>query len=142
MQEFVFTYIAIQSYLLTFIQLSCAAAQGFALLEENSTITYLSKPLPPQDTPFTRFNDGGCDSKGRFFAGTIYNKDKEISGKLYRYDHSIGSCEVVDKGPFTVRHLLNFISLNQHSTYRIRMVSVGVLMKEYCKQFPVASLWC
>ncbi|KAF8807485.1 regucalcin [Phlegmacium glaucopus] len=81
--------------------LSCAAAQGFALLEENSTITYLSKPLSPEDAPFTRFNDGGCDSKGRFFAGTLYNKDKGISGKLYRYDHSIGSCEVADNGPFT-----------------------------------------
>ena len=84
------------------MQLACAAAQGFALLEENSTLTYLSKPLPSQDIPFIRFNDGGCDSKGRFFAGTIYNKDKGISGKLYRYDPSKGSCEIVDKGPFTV----------------------------------------
>jgi hypothetical protein len=94
--------LSFRRYLFNFIQLSCAAAQGFALLEGNSTITYLKKPLPPQDTPFTRFNDGGCDSKGRFFAGTIYNKDKGISGKLYRYDPSIGSCEIVDKGPFTV----------------------------------------
>jgi sugar lactone lactonase YvrE len=87
---------------LTTMQLSCAAAQGFALLEENSTLTYFSKPLPSQDIPFTRFNDGGCDSKGRFFAGTMYNKDKGISGKLYKYDPSKGSCEIVDKGPFTV----------------------------------------
>jgi sugar lactone lactonase YvrE len=85
-----------------FIQLSCAAAQGFALLEGNSTITYLRKPLPPQGTPFIRFNDGGCDSEGRFFAGKIYSKDKGISGKLYRYRPPIASCEVVDKGPFTV----------------------------------------
>ena len=77
-------------------------------------MTYLRKPLPPQDTPFIRFNDGGCDSKGRFFAGTIYNKDKGISGKLYRYDPSIGSCEIVDKGPFTVCFCLDFISLSSN----------------------------
>ena len=94
--------LSFKRYLFNFMQLSCAAAQGFALLEGNSTITYLRKPLPPQDAQFTRFNDGGCDSKGRFFAGTIYNKDKGITGKLYRYDPSIGSCEIVDKGPFTV----------------------------------------
>ncbi|PPR00488.1 hypothetical protein CVT24_005548 [Panaeolus cyanescens] len=62
--------------------LACAAAQGFGLLEDNSSITYLSTPLSSQDAPFTRFNDGACDSKGRFFAGTIENKEPKDSNGL------------------------------------------------------------
>lgn len=80
--------------------LACAAAQGFALLD-NSTLTYLNKPLSDEDAPFTRFNDGGCDSRGRFFAGTIYAKEHGIPGRLYRYDPLENHCEVVDEGPFT-----------------------------------------
>jgi sugar lactone lactonase YvrE len=56
--------------------------------------------------PYTRFNDGGCDSKGRFFAGTIYNKEHGIPGQLYRYDPSIMTAEVVDEGPFTASELV------------------------------------
>jgi len=81
--------------------LACAAAQGFAILEGNSTLSYLCKPIPSEDTPFTRFNDGGCDSKGRFFAGTLYNEEKGIPGQLYRYDPATNACEIVDEGPFT-----------------------------------------
>ena len=85
------------------MQLACAAAQGFALLEDNSILKYLSTPLPTNHIPHTRFNDGACDSKGRFFAGTICSKEHGIHGKLYRYDPDGGRCDVVDEGPFTVR---------------------------------------
>lgn len=50
-----------------------------------------------------RFNDGACDSKGRFFAGTIFNKERGIAGKLYKYDPADDRCSVVDDGPFTVQ---------------------------------------
>jgi sugar lactone lactonase YvrE len=83
-------------------QLACAAAQGFALLEGNSKLKYISKPLPDEHVPHIRFNDGACDSKGRFFAGTLCSKEHNIAGKLYRYDPADGSCVVVDEGPFTV----------------------------------------
>jgi SMP-30/Gluconolactonase/LRE-like region len=56
--------------------------------------------------PHIRFNDGACDSKGRFLAGTIYSKDQGIPGQLWRYDPADGSCVVVDEGPFTVRLLM------------------------------------
>ncbi|KAF8642317.1 hypothetical protein AX16_009587 [Volvariella volvacea WC 439] len=81
--------------------LACAAARGFAILEGDSTLRYISEPIAPEDVPYTRFNDGGCDSKGRFFAGTIYSKEHGVTGKLYKYDPADGSCEVVDDGPFT-----------------------------------------
>lgn len=87
---------------LTLFQLACTTAQGFAVLTGNSGITYISKPIDPEKAPFTRFNDGGCDSEGRFFAGTIYNQERGIPGQLYRYDPSTMIAEVVDEGPFTV----------------------------------------
>ncbi|PPQ88653.1 hypothetical protein CVT25_010229 [Psilocybe cyanescens] len=78
--------------------LACAAAQGFALLKGDSKISYLYKPLSSEYTPFTRFNDGGCDSKGRFFAGTLYNKEEGIPGQLYKYDPATSSCKIDSNG--------------------------------------------
>ncbi|KAG6911899.1 hypothetical protein DXG01_000146 [Tephrocybe rancida] len=83
-------------------QLACAAAAGFAILEGNSSLKYISEPFSADIVAHTRFNDGGCDSKGRFFAGTIYSKDQGVPGLLYRYDPNNNTCVVVDEGPFTV----------------------------------------
>ncbi|KAF8237769.1 hypothetical protein L208DRAFT_1355732 [Tricholoma matsutake] len=80
--------------------LACAAARGFALLEGNSTLKYISQPLPMDHLPYTRFNDGACDSKGRYFAGTIYSREHGVPGRLYKYDPEKG-CTVADEGPFT-----------------------------------------
>jgi len=81
--------------------LAGAATQGFALFEGNSMKEYISRPLPAEYQPYTRFNDGACDSKGRFFAGTIYDKDRGVPGQLWKYDPADGSCTVADPGPFT-----------------------------------------
>ncbi|KAJ7070950.1 hypothetical protein C8F01DRAFT_1108452 [Mycena amicta] len=81
--------------------LAGAAARGFALFEGDSKKEYLSQPLPPEFQPYSRFNDGACDSKGRFFAGTMYDKARGVPGQLWRYDPEDGSCTVVDPGPFT-----------------------------------------
>ncbi|KAL0951075.1 hypothetical protein HGRIS_007813 [Hohenbuehelia grisea] len=81
--------------------LACTAAQGFAVIEGNSQLRYLSRPLPPDQVSFIRFNDGGCDSSGRYIAGTIYSKEHNIPGRLYRYDPRDDSCLVLDEGPFT-----------------------------------------
>ncbi|KAJ8084122.1 hypothetical protein PM082_002889 [Marasmius tenuissimus] len=74
---------------------------GFALLKPHLEIEYLARPLPPAVEGLSRFNDGACDSRGRYFAGTIYSPEHGIAGKLYRYDPANGSCVVVDEGPFT-----------------------------------------
>ncbi|KZP31254.1 hypothetical protein FIBSPDRAFT_45019 [Athelia psychrophila] len=81
--------------------LACLAAQGVALLPGNSTLTYLSRPLRKSWAPHTRFNDGACDSHGRFFAGSVWASDRGIPGQLWRYDPADGTCLVVDEGPFT-----------------------------------------
>jgi len=62
---------------------------------------YISRPLPAEYQPHTRFNDGACDSKGRFFAGTVYDKERGVPGQLWKYDPADGSCSVADPGPFT-----------------------------------------
>ncbi|KAI0673518.1 SMP-30/Gluconolaconase/LRE-like region-domain-containing protein [Trametes maxima] len=81
-------------------KLACATTHGFAVIE-NSKLRYLSRPLPENFRPFTRFNDGACDPQGRFVAGTMYNKDHGIPGQLYVYDPTQDTCEVLDPGPFT-----------------------------------------
>ncbi|KAH8119819.1 regucalcin [Phellopilus nigrolimitatus] len=82
--------------------LACAAAQGFALIDPTTRkLTYLSKPLPSEHAGHVRFNDGACDSQGRFFAGTIRSKVPSIPGQLYRFDPVMGAATLVDEGPFT-----------------------------------------
>ncbi|THV04858.1 hypothetical protein K435DRAFT_826674 [Dendrothele bispora CBS 962.96] len=81
--------------------LACTTAQGFALLDSQSRIQYLSKPLSPNEVAHCRFNDGGCDRLGRYFAGTVQSEDPPIPGKLWRFDPTDGSCVVMDEGPFT-----------------------------------------
>ncbi|KAJ7169968.1 SMP-30/Gluconolaconase/LRE-like region-domain-containing protein [Mycena filopes] len=80
--------------------LAGAAAEGFALFEGESKMKYLSQPLPAEYKDYTRFNDGACDSHGRFFAGTVYDKERGIPGQLWMLDVD-GSCKVADPGPFT-----------------------------------------
>ncbi|THH11611.1 hypothetical protein EW145_g541 [Phellinidium pouzarii] len=82
--------------------LACAAAQGFALIDPSThKLSYISKILPAQHAAHVRFNDGACDSQGRFFAGTTCSVDPYIPGQLYRYDPGTGAATLVDEGPFT-----------------------------------------
>ncbi|KAF5390289.1 hypothetical protein D9757_002850 [Collybiopsis confluens] len=83
--------------------LACTTAQGFALLNSDGSLEYLAKPLRQEHVPFTRFNDGACDAKGRYIAGTVYSPDTEhkIPGQLFLYDPNDRTCKIVDEGPFT-----------------------------------------
>ncbi|KAG9314435.1 hypothetical protein JVU11DRAFT_5232 [Chiua virens] len=81
--------------------LACTTGSGFAVLDGGSKLHYLCKPLPERHIPYVRFNDGACDSKGRFFAGSLYSKEQDIPGQLWMYDPSTSECKVVDEGPFT-----------------------------------------
>ncbi|KDQ63636.1 hypothetical protein JAAARDRAFT_148178 [Jaapia argillacea MUCL 33604] len=81
--------------------LACTTASGFALIETNSDLKYLYQPFSEEYREHVRFNDGACDSKGRFFAGSVYSKERSLPGLLWRYDPEDGTCVVVDEGPFT-----------------------------------------
>jgi len=52
---------------------------------------------PERDLPGNRFNDGKCDSAGRFWAGTMDDGEREPSGALYRLNHDL-SVERMDAG--------------------------------------------
>jgi len=83
-------------------ELACVAGGGFALIDLPSrSLKYISKPLRPEFAAHVRFNDGACDSKGRFFAGTICSPQHNIPGQLYCFDPNTGSATLVDEGPFT-----------------------------------------
>ena len=83
-------------------QLACATRHGFALIEGNSTLRYLSRPIPEGFQPYTRFNDGACDQNGRFVAGTLYDTEHDVPGQLYIFNPELDTCEVLEPGPFTV----------------------------------------
>lgn len=74
------------------------------MIEDGPSLRHLSEPIPKEHKPFTRFNDGACDNKGRYIAGTLCSK--KVPGQLYMYDPADSSCRVIDPGPFTVKYTL------------------------------------
>ncbi|KAF8591939.1 regucalcin [Ramaria rubella] len=84
--------------------LACAARRGFAVLEEGPPVhlRYVSEPLPEHQQPYTRFNDGACDRRGRFVAGTLFHtKNPQFSGALYSHDPKTGESKVLDEDGIT-----------------------------------------
>ncbi len=59
---------------------------------------------PEPDRPENRFNDGKCDARGRFWAGTMDDSETAATGCLYRVDpdlswHRMDTGYVVSNGP-------------------------------------------
>lgn len=52
---------------------------------------------PEEDRPTNRFNDGKVDRSGRFFAGTMDDREQEASGAFYRIDKTL-ICTRFDDG--------------------------------------------
>jgi len=69
---------------------------GFAYLDlEQGTVQPIADP--ERHLPGNRFNDGKCDSAGRFWAGTMDDGESEPSGSLYRLSPDL-SVERMDQG--------------------------------------------
>lgn len=69
-------------------------------------LRYISEPLPKEQQPYTRFNDGACDPRGRFLAGTLFHKEEpHFSGSLYSYDPETNICKLLDSEDITVIQL-------------------------------------
>jgi sugar lactone lactonase YvrE len=65
--------------------LVAALRSGFALIDlERGAVERLVDP--EADRPENRFNDGRCDRRGRFWAGTMNEPRTARSGALYRLD--------------------------------------------------------
>jgi sugar lactone lactonase YvrE len=61
-----------------------AVQDGFAVADEDGTMRLLAEVEAGR--PETRMNDGACDSRGRFWAGTMNVDCVTCSGSLYRLD--------------------------------------------------------
>lgn len=69
---------------------------GIAWLDPASgRITHLVDPEP--DKPHTRLNDGKCDPLGRFWVGSICEREPRFDGGLYRLDTDLRLHRVLDK---------------------------------------------
>lgn len=65
--------------------LMLAATDGFRRMDADGGLLW--GPLRPKDMPDdARFNDGVCDPRGRFFAGTVTTELRPGAGALYRLD--------------------------------------------------------
>jgi sugar lactone lactonase YvrE len=63
--------------------LIAAAGTTLVLLDETSTVQVVATTPDPEGV---RFNDGVCDTQGRFWAGTMALDEAPGGGTLYRYD--------------------------------------------------------
>ncbi|HEX6740294.1 MAG TPA: SMP-30/gluconolactonase/LRE family protein [Sphingomicrobium sp.] len=63
--------------------------QGIALIHPDANL-YDVMVRPEADQPGNRFNDGKLDRRGRFWAGTMDDREREDSGTLYRVDPDLG----------------------------------------------------
>jgi xylono-1,5-lactonase len=52
---------------------------------------------PEEQLPGNRFNDGKVDRRGRFWAGTMDDAEKDATGTLYCIDAEL-NCQAVDRG--------------------------------------------
>lgn len=92
-------------------QLACVTKTGFAVITSDPSqpsqvdkldgatgtairkgrFEHLARPLAsdPARQDAQRFNDGACDPKGRFFAGTLRTLEPKYDGQLWMYDPNI-----------------------------------------------------
>lgn len=105
---------------------------------------YLSQPLksyPPLRQRAQRFNDGACDSRGRFFAGTLEAWDEEgcyWGGQLWCFDPESGKSVLIDDDIKVCRIASNLWydwPEDWCNCCRKAMGLDGVQMRKQCKLF-------
>lgn len=72
-----------------------AAGVGFVHIDDDGTVRDLAQP--DEGRTDVRMNDGACDARGRFWAGTMAYDESPGAGSLYRLELD-GSCTTVLTG--------------------------------------------
>ena len=73
-----------------------ALASGFAFFDP-ATGDLVRLAAPEAHLPTNRFNDGKCDRRGRFWAGTMDDRLTSRTAALYRFDADL-SCRKMESG--------------------------------------------
>lgn len=68
-------------------RLLVASEAGVESFDASSGALTLLTPFPPDEPPANRSNDGGVDTQGRFWIGTMSETDGESTGSIYVYEH-------------------------------------------------------
>jgi sugar lactone lactonase YvrE len=72
-----------------------ALRSGFAYIDfATGDVRKLTSPI--LDDPDLRFNDGRCDRRGRFWAGTVHEQRRLGTAALYRFDPDGRSRRMID----------------------------------------------
>ncbi|WP_219835487.1 SMP-30/gluconolactonase/LRE family protein [Paenibacillus sp. R14(2021)] len=72
-----------------------ATRDGFERFDcRTSTLTAIVDP--ESDKPGNRFNDGKCDSAGRYWAGTMQDVEANVTGALYVLDNDLSCRKAYD----------------------------------------------
>ena len=104
-----------------------AVADGFATLDTTTgTVEMLADAERGLTT--TRMNDGACDSRGRFWAGTMPFDERDPIGSLYRLDADHGVVKMLEQ--VTISNGIDW-SLDDRTMYYIDSATKGVDAFDY-----------
>ena len=130
--------------------IACCASGGIIIamrhgIEHFSPLSGQFTPLvqAPYDQDIMRFNDGRCDSAGRFVLGTIYEPRDKTDALLYSFSkgklHPLGPRATVSNGvafsPDNRRLYHSDTSAHQISVYDYDLVSGAVSNQRLFQQF-------
>lgn len=103
-----------------------AMRSGLAMLDPKSgDLDMLA--APPYDPSVIRFNDGRCDARGRFWAGTLYDPRDRQGGSLFCIER--GKCRDADR-PVTVSNGVAF-SPDQRTLYHADTTAHRITAYDY-----------
>ena len=108
--------------------LMAAGQSGVKLLELTSGQVLRTVSDPESDLPTNRYNDGKCDSRGRFWVGSLAFNLEKGAGSLYRIDVD-GVSRVVETG-LTLPNGLGW-SIDNRTMYLIDTVDSAVFAYDF-----------
>lgn len=112
-----------------------AMRDGFGLLDTAAHEVRLVRGVEP-DRPGNRMNDGGCDGRGRFWAGTMAVDETRHAGSLYRLDPDLHVEHVL--GETTISNGIDW-SLDGHTMYYVDSAVGGVDCFDYDAEVGAVS---